>query len=142
MWTNRVYNLLYTDLLTDLRLTTSHVVCSLSHRSSYHRCRQPRRRRRHCRLWTFCRRICHALYRAPVYTFSPPVSLRFPSRVYLPLHLSAVALYTLSPASNPSSDDARTRTIFPIPTRLLFLIASPLLPHALSLFTLRIHGPT
>lgn len=42
----------------------------------------------------------------------------------LPLHLSAAALHTLSPAVNPSS--RTTRTIFPIPTRHLLLLAPPL----------------
>lgn len=66
----------------------------------------------------------------------------FASHVYLPLHLSAAALHTLSPATNPSSGyDART--IFLIPTRL-FVRSSRLryLLHALSLFTPWIHGPT
>lgn len=56
----------------------------------------------HRRVWTSRPRICQALYRAPVYPSRCPVPL-FASlfHVYLPLHLSAAALHTLSPATNP-----------------------------------------
>lgn len=52
-------------------------------------------------MWTSRPRICHALYRAPVYPSRCPYLFASLFHVYLPLHLSAAALHTLSPAANP-----------------------------------------